>query len=200
MIQNFLILIFFKLIIAKKSINDQFIAIENLQQLNNIDSNLTHEDLVLKKLKSYQLKMENNILEKNLIKINRLVQNENFFSNITVNKSLKISLKLNFSAELLGLLEKSNIKCLQIKIRKFMRKNYNYKLNTNLIEKINESNLSIIHFSSNRLDACWFKKNDEFNTRLCYKSFHNEIFNHSTTDLSNNLYLIDFLSFNIKKH
>jgi hypothetical protein len=119
-----------------------------------------------------------------LTKINQLLETETLIKNVTTNKTNHNAIiEFNYSINFVNLLNQIDLNKILIQIRQFSKQGYIFQLNTNLSQPIFNTNNS----SSNFLNIL---NKDELNSISCFKR----------TNLNTNLYLLDSVSFKIKRY
>ncbi len=122
-----------------------------------------------------------------LAKINQLLETETLIKNVTTNKTNHNAIiEFNYSINFVNLLNQIDVNKILIQIRQFSKQGYIFQLNTNLSQTIfntNNSSSSSSYFLS-------ILNKDELKSISHFKR----------NDLNTNLYLLDSVSFKIKRY
>ena len=117
-----------------------------IKRTTNILSKLalgTHRYGVIKPADHHQTEIikKSLLTFENLTRINKQLEKESFFSNLTLKKNLMVKIKFNFSSNLTNLLTHFNINRIKVTFRNFSSfKNYVYSSETYLFKKYYTSN------------------------------------------------------------
>ena len=117
-----------------------------IKRTTNILSKLalgTHRYGVIKPVDHHQTEIikKSLLTFENLTRINKQLEKESFFSNLTLKKNLMVKIKFNFSSNLTNLLTHFNINRIKVTFRNFSSfKNYVYSSETYLFKKYYTSN------------------------------------------------------------
>ena len=126
------------------------------------------------------------------IEINKLIQNEIFFSQLYLNKSLQTFVKFNFTHRLVNLLNRLETNLIKITIRNYSSNRLNIKpffiLNTNLI--VNTSNETT---NTNKIYCSDEYGPKNFSTFVCFKLYN--LYNESNFDEDYDYKLGDYLNY-----